>query len=72
MDDFGVESSNLALLSIVELDVLKIDKGFVRDITSNKRSQIIVDAITNMCNGMDIQLIAEGVEKEQQLDTLIK
>lgn len=72
MDDFGVESSNLALLSIVELDVLKIDKGFVRDITSNKRSQIIVDAITNMCNGMDIQLIAEGVENEQQLDTLIK
>ncbi len=72
MDDFGVESSNLALLSLVKFDVLKIDKGFVKDIISNKRAQIIIETITKMCDEMGIQLIAEGIEDPQQLDLLRK
>ncbi|MBS6643184.1 MAG: bifunctional diguanylate cyclase/phosphodiesterase [Clostridiaceae bacterium] len=70
MDDFGVESSNLALLSLVKFDVLKIDKGFVKDIVSNKRAQVIIGTMTKMCNEMGIQLIAEGIEDERQLDVL--
>lgn len=70
MDDFGVESSNLALLSLVEFDVLKIDKGFVKDILSNKRAQTIIGTMARMCGELGIQLIAEGVEDEQQLSVL--
>lgn len=70
MDDFGIESSNLALLSLVKFDVLKIDKGFVKDIVFNERAQIIVGMMTKMCNEMEIQLIAEGVEDAQQLAVL--
>ena len=70
MDDFGVESSNLALLSLVKFDVVKIDKGFVKDIISNDRAQIIIGNMTKMCREMGIQLIAEGVEAQQQLDVL--
>ena len=62
MDDFGVESSNLALLSLVKFDILKIDKGFVKDIISNKRAQIIIGMMTRMCSEMGIQLVAEGIE----------
>ncbi|RGZ01758.1 GGDEF domain-containing protein [Clostridium sp. AM58-1XD] len=72
MDDFGVESSNLALLSLVKFDVLKIDKGFVKNIVSNRRAQIIIGTMADMCNEMGIQLIAEGIEDEQQLDVLRK
>lgn len=72
MDDFGVDSSNLAMLSLVEFDVLKIDKRFVQDITSNKRAQIIIGTMTKMCDEMGIQLIAEGIENEQQLSVLMK
>ncbi len=70
MDDFGVESSNLALLSLVKIDVLKIDKSFVKDIISNKRAQVIIETMTKMCNEMGIQLIAEGIEDKRQLDML--
>ena len=72
MDDFGVESSNLALLSFVKFDVLKIDKGFVKDIISNRRAQIIIGTMIKMCSEMGIQLIAEGIENTQQLDILRK
>lgn len=70
MDDFGVESSNLALLSLVKFDILKIDKGFVKDIISNKRAQIIIGMMTKMCSEMGIQLIAEGIEDGQQFNVL--
>lgn len=72
MDDFGVESSNLALLSLVKFDVLKIDKGFVKGIIANKRSQIIIGTMAKMCDEMSIQLIAEGIEDKQQLEILRK
>lgn len=72
MDNFGVESSNLALLSLVKFDVLKIDKGFVKDIIINRRVQIIIGTMTKMCDEMGIQLIAEGIENEQQLNILSK
>ena len=70
MDDFGVESSNLAMLSFVKIDVLKIDKSFVKDIITNKRAQIIIGTMTKMCEEMGIQLIAEGIEDEQQLEVV--
>ena len=72
MDDFGIESSNLTLLSLTEFDVLKIDKSFVKDIVSNKRAQIIIGTMAKLCGEMNIQMIAEGIENKQQLDIMKK
>lgn len=70
VDDFGTESSNLALLAMAKFDVLKIDKGFVEDIITNEHAQTIVEAMVGVCKKINIQLIAEGVENESQLDVL--
>lgn len=70
VDDFGAESSNLALLATAKFDILKIDRGFVKDIISNENAQTIVEAIVNVCKKLNIQLVAEGVESEAQLEVL--
>lgn len=72
VDDFGAESSNLALLATARFDILKIDKGFVKDIISNEYAQTIVEAMAGVCKKMDIQLVAEGIENEEQLEVLKK
>ena len=51
-------------------NILKIDKGFVKDIISNKRAQIIIGMMTRMCSEMGIQLVAEGIEDGQQFEVL--
>lgn len=70
VDDFGAESSNLALLATATFDILKIDRGFVKDIITNENAQTIVAAIVNVCQRLHIQLVAEGVENEAQLEVL--
>lgn len=70
VDDFGIESSNLALLSVTEFDVLKIDKGFVKNIILNENSRMIIQMMADICRKMNIQLVAEGVETNEQLDIL--
>ncbi|MFQ8705867.1 MAG: EAL domain-containing protein [Thomasclavelia sp.] len=72
VDDFGTDSSNLALLAMAKFDILKIDKSFVKDIISNKHAQTIVEAMVGVCDKINIQLIAEGVENELQLEVLKK
>lgn len=70
VDDFGAESSNLALLATAQFDILKIDQGFVKDIVSNTYAQSIVEAMVGVCNKRGIHLIAEGVENEAQFEVL--
>lgn len=70
VDDFGAESSNLALLATAQFDILKIDQGFVKDIVSNAYAQSIVEAMVGVCNKRGIHLIAEGVENEAQFEVL--
>lgn len=70
IDDFGIENSNLALLSLIQCDILKIDREFVKDISVNKKAQAIVKMVSDMCKEMKIQLVAEGLEDVQQLETL--
>lgn len=72
IDDFGIECSNLALLSMAAFDVLKIDKGFVKDIMINGNARTVVEAMVEMCRKLDIRLVAEGVEDEKQLAVLQK
>ncbi len=70
MDDFGTGYSSLAYLSKLPLDQLKIDQSFVYNIGVKSSDAVIVQTIIGMANNLDMEVIAEGVETEQQRDFL--
>ena len=72
IDDFGTGYTNLAFLKRFEVDKLKIDQSFIRDLASNKEDEAIVRAIIQMAHSLDVKAIAEGVEQEQSLKILHK
>ncbi len=70
VDDFGTKYANLALLSAIEFDLLKLDKSLVDDIALNARTRTVVESIVEICEKMKIKVVAEGVETEAQLEAL--
>lgn len=70
IDDFGTEYANLALLSSVEFDVLKLDKSMVGDVAHNPRTRAIVESIAEICGKLGIRMVAEGIETEEQMAAL--
>ncbi|WP_305043592.1 putative bifunctional diguanylate cyclase/phosphodiesterase [Geoalkalibacter sp.] len=72
IDDFGTGYSSLAHLKRFSVNTLKIDKSFMRDIEISATDAAIATAIIAMGNSLKLQVIAEGVETEGQLDFLRK
>ena len=70
IDDFGSASSSLTLLREIAFDTLKIDKGFVDH--DKKRDQTILSNIVRMAREIDTDIVAEGVEQQNQIDQLNK
>lgn len=67
LDDFGTGYSSLSHVQNLPLDKLKIDRSFIRDIETNTISQTIVRSILALCQGMQIECVAEGAETESQV-----
>ena len=71
LDDFGAGLSSFAYLKSFNVDTLKIDGGFIRDITENRISESMVAAITQVAKVMELQTVAEYVETEEQRELLV-
>ncbi|MDP1923964.1 MAG: EAL domain-containing protein [Thiobacillus sp.] len=72
IDDFGTGYSSLAHLKRFPLDVLKIDRYFIKDIRHDSVNEALVNSILALCNGLNLDTVAEGVETRSQLDVLRK
>ena len=72
IDDFGTGYSSLSALQQFPINTLKIDRSFVRDVAIDRDDAAIVDAIIQMAHSLQLEVVAEGVESEQQLNFLRK
>lgn len=72
IDDFGAGYSSLRYLKNLTLSELKIDKSFVDDVTSDEKTDAIVKTIVDIAHNLGLDVVAEGVEREEQMDILSK
>ena len=70
IDDFGTGYSSLSVLKDLPLTALKIDRSFIRDLTQEEDSKVLVQAIVDLARKLGYQTIAEGVETEEQVAIL--
>lgn len=70
LDDFGTGYASLSHLQRYPVDVLKIDRSFIRGITVDPRQELITKAVIELSRTMGIRTVAEGVEKTQEADLL--
>jgi EAL domain-containing protein (putative c-di-GMP-specific phosphodiesterase class I) len=70
LDDFGTGHSSLGLLHTVPVDVLKVDKSFVDNVTEAGRHAVIARALIQVTDGLGLTAVAEGVETAEQAEAL--
>ena len=71
IDDFGKGYSSLRYLQELPIDIVKIDKAFIRDVDKNARTANLAKSILNLCHALDMRAVAEGIETAEEADTLI-
>ena len=72
VDDFGTGYANLAYLTSLPLDAIKIDRAMVADLVGKNRDRIVVKAMMRLARDLDLKVVVEGVESLAQLDLLVE
>ncbi|MFH1020827.1 MAG: bifunctional diguanylate cyclase/phosphodiesterase [Pseudomonadota bacterium] len=72
IDDFGVGYGGLKMLSLIEPDYVKVDRHFITNIDRDSFKHNLVDAIATVCHKLGITIIAEGVERQEELETIAR
>ena len=72
MDDFGTGYSSLSYLQAFPFDKIKIDQAFISNLEQNSQSATIIRAVIGLARGLELPVLAEGVETNEQLAFLIK
>jgi diguanylate cyclase (GGDEF)-like protein len=71
LDDFGTGYSSLSYLTQINIDTLKIDRQFIREMESSKASKLVTGSIIDLAKRLSLNICAEGIENKQQCDYLI-
>lgn len=71
LDDFGTGFASLQHLKDLEFDELKLDTGFVRDLGVDPAAHVLIEGVVMISKGLNVELIAEGVETAQQREMLL-
>ena len=72
IDDFGTGYSSLAYIKTLPADIVKIDKSFVDSVCTDTQDQAIIKSILSLCQTLNMQTIAEGIEELAQANQLMK
>lgn len=72
MDDFGTGYSSLGLLSQLPVDLLKIDRSFIKGLPDDPASRVLAESIIRIASAFKLITVAEGVETEEQLEAVRK
>lgn len=72
LDDFGTGYSSLTYLQNYQVDILKIDQSFIKNIHNSQTNQAIVTAIIQLANNLDIKVVAEGIELTEEMEWLVE
>ncbi len=71
LDDFGLQTFSLSHLQSLNIDGIKIDRSFIRNVNKNKASKSIIEALVKIAHALNFSVVAEGVENIDQRDTLV-
>ena len=70
LDDFGTGNSNLNYIMDMPVEIVKFDKEMTKAYFQNEKSQYIMDAAMHMIQGLQLEIVSEGIETEEQANTL--